>query len=165
LPLRPLNVDDPGSNPALERAGHQSSESTGGRIEITADDLPNELPEEHKVCIFRIMQEALNNVCRHARASAVEIRVLAHGDQISVIIRDDGRGFRTPRRTGLGLIGMQERVQSLGGRLTVNSEPGKGATIEASLPLPQRVAAGSPTAAGAMRSASAIGLEPLCRDD
>jgi signal transduction histidine kinase len=71
---------------------------------------------------------------------------MAEDGKLSVTIRDDGRGFLNTRKTGLGLIGMQERVESLGGNLAVNSEPGKGTAIDVSLPLPQRVAAGRPTA-------------------
>ncbi len=78
-------------------------------------------------------------VCRHARASSVEITLQSSNCEISVRIRDDGRGFRMPHRTGLGLIGMQERAASLGGTLTVGSEPGKGTTIEIALPLPKPV--------------------------
>ena len=131
---------------ALEWQANQVSRSTGVRIKIEADRLPDELPEEHKICVFRIVQEALNNVCRHARASSVEITVLAAGSRISVRIRDDGRGFRTPRPNGLGLIGMQERAESLGGKLSVDSKPGQGTTIEVSLPLPKSVATRRPTA-------------------
>ena len=141
LLLRPSMLDDLGLAAALEWQANQISRSTGVRIRISADGLPNDLPEEHKICVFRIVQEALNNVSKHARASAVDIHVLAAGSRISVMIRDDGRGFRTPRPTGLGLIGMQERAESLGGNLTVNSGPGQGTTIEVGLPLPQHVAA------------------------
>jgi len=136
LLLRPSMLDDLGLAAALKWQAGQISKSTGVRIEIV-DALPDELPEEHKLCIFRVVQEALNNVCRHARASSVEIALLAEGEQISVLIRDDGRGFRVPAAGGLGLIGMQERVESLGGFLAVSSELGKGASIEACLPLPQ----------------------------
>jgi len=136
LLLRPSMLDDLGLAAALEWQAHQISRSTGVRIEITAGVLPDNLPEEHKICVFRVVQEALNNVCRHARASSVQIALLTQEDRLSVNIRDDGRGFRTPRGTGLGLIGMQERVEGLGGQLTVVSEPGKGAAIEVSLPLP-----------------------------
>jgi signal transduction histidine kinase len=136
LLLRPSMLDDLGLAAALKWQAGQISKSTGVRIEIV-DALPHELPEEHKLCIFRVVQEALNNVCRHARASSVEIALLAEHEKISVLIRDDGRGFRLPTTGGLGLIGMQERVESLGGALTVSSEPGKGASIEACLPLPQ----------------------------
>ncbi len=146
LLLRPSMLDDLGLAAALEWQANQVSRSTGVRIRIGADGLPSELPEEHKICVFRIVQEALNNVSRHARASAVEINVLAGRDRISVMIRDDGRGFRTPRPQGLGLIGMQERAESLGGTLTISSGPGQGTTIEVALPLPQHVMAGRPTA-------------------
>jgi signal transduction histidine kinase len=72
--------------------------------------------------------------------------LLATEGGISVLIRDDGRGFRSPRTTGLGLIGMHERADSLGGRLTVNSEPGQGTAIEVTLPLPQRAGSARPMA-------------------
>lgn len=86
-------------------------------------------------------QEALTNVCRHAHASSVEISIAGDADAVEVAIRDDGRGFRAPRAGGLGLIGIEERVESLGGRVAVRSEPGKGTAIEARLPLPRPVIA------------------------
>lgn len=146
LLLRPSMLDDLGLAAALEWQANQVQRSTGVRIKIAADALPSEIPEEHKVSVFRIVQEALNNVCRHAHASSVEITLLAVDNRISVMIRDDGRGFRTPRATGLGLIGMQERAESLGGELTVDSKPGQGTTIEVSLPLPKSVATRRPAA-------------------
>jgi signal transduction histidine kinase len=146
LLLRPSMLDDLGLATALEWQANQVSRSTGVRIKIVADALPNELPEEHKVCVFRIVQEALNNVCRHANASSVEITLMAVDGKLSVTIRDDGRGFLNTRKTGLGLIGMQERVEGLGGSLAVKSEPGKGTGIDVSLPLPQHVTARGLTA-------------------
>lgn len=140
LLLRPSMLDDLGLAAALEWQADQVSKSTGVRIEMASDAFSSDLPEEHKICVFRVVQEALNNVCRHARASSVEIALQSNERGISVKIRDDGRGFRLPRRNGLGLIGMQERVESLGGRLTVDSEPGRGTTIEIALPLPAPVA-------------------------
>jgi len=145
LLLRPSMLDDLGLAAALEWQANQVSRSTGVRIKLMADALPGELPEEHKICIFRIVQEALNNVCRHARASSVDIALVAADSRISVTIRDDGRGFRTPRTGGLGLIGMYERADSLGGSLTVNSEPGQGTSIEVILPLPPRPAPARPS--------------------
>lgn len=141
LLLRPSMLDDLGLAAALEWQASQVSRSTGVRIKIVADTLPDGLPEEHKINVFRIVQEALNNVCRHARASTVEITLAASGGHLSVVIRDDGRGFRTPRTTGLGLIGMQERAESLGGSLNVTSEPGQGTVIQVQLTLPPAVAA------------------------
>lgn len=138
LLLRPSMLDDLGLTAALKWQSKEISRSTGVRIEVQ-DDLPGELPEEHKVCIFRVVQEALTNVCRHARASSVVITLAGGEAEVTVAIRDDGRGFRVPRAGGLGLIGIEERVESLGGALTVRSEPGKGTTIEARLPLPRPV--------------------------
>jgi signal transduction histidine kinase len=146
LLLRPSMLDDLGLSAALEWQANQVSRSTGIRIGIAADELPGELPEEHKMCLFRVVQEALNNVCRHANASSVEITMMSDGSKLSLTIRDDGKGFVSARKTGLGLIGMQERVEGLGGRLAVKSEPGKGTEIDVSLPLPQRAAVGCRTA-------------------
>lgn len=143
LLLRPSMLDDLGLAAALEWQAAQISRSTGLRIKISAESLPAELPEEPKICIFRAVQEALNNVCKHARATSAEVWLTSGADRLLVTVRDDGRGFRIPRRTGLGLLGMQERVESLGGALTVQSEPGKGASVQISLPLPQSVAANS----------------------
>jgi signal transduction histidine kinase len=146
LLLRPSMLDDLGLSAALQWQANQVSRSTGLRIEIAVDDLPGELPEEHKICIFRVVQEALNNVCRHANASSVELAMMVLDGMVSVIIRDDGRGFVNSRRTGLGLIGMQERVEGLGGSLVIHSDPGKGTSIDVSLPLPRRAAVGRATA-------------------
>jgi signal transduction histidine kinase len=146
LLLRPSMLDDLGLSAALEWQANQVSRATGLGIEMIADDLPGELPEEHKICIFRVVQEALNNVCRHARASSVVITMVASDAGLSVAIRDDGRGFVKSRGMGLGLIGMQERVEGLGGSLAIHSNPGKGTSIDVSLPLPGRAAVGRATA-------------------
>lgn len=141
LLLRPSMLDDLGLEAAIEWQANQITRATGVRIQIDAEGIPEDLPEEHKICIFRVVQEALNNVCKHARATSAEIHLRRHGERLAVTVRDDGRGFRTPHQSGLGLLGIQERVESLGGTLTVRSEPGKGASIEISLPLPQSAAA------------------------
>jgi len=153
--LRPAMLDDLGLATALEWQAREISRSTGVRIDVRASDLSEELPDDHKTCVFRIVQESLNNVCRHANAHSVEIRLAASGGWLSVMIQDDGRGFRPGQTKGLGLIGMQERAESLGGSLRTTSEPGKGTKIEVCLPLPKRIAAlDSPSAQ------SAWGLAP-----
>jgi signal transduction histidine kinase len=136
LLLRPSMLDDLGLQAALEWQAQQIARSTGMRLDVAAEDLPEEIPEEHKTCIFRLVQEALNNVCRHSNANLVTITLRTEDGRVSVTVRDNGRGFTPHRARGLGLIGMQERVTSLGGRLRIESEPGKGTIIEASLPLP-----------------------------
>ena len=142
LLLRPSMLDDLGLEAAIGWQASQISRATGVRIQIEAAGIPEELPEEHKICVFRVVQEALNNVCKHARATSAEIHLRGQGERLAVTVRDDGRGFRTPHQSGLGLLGIHERVESLGGTMTVRSEPGKGATLEISLPLPQSAAAG-----------------------
>jgi signal transduction histidine kinase len=134
LLLRPSMLDDLGLVAALEWQAAQISKTMGLRITVTA--IADEMPEDHKICIFRIVQESLNNVCRHANANSVQIHLNAKSGGVVVMIRDDGRGFQADRTKGLGLIGMQERVESLGGTLIIESGPGKGTTVVASLSLP-----------------------------
>jgi signal transduction histidine kinase len=129
-------LDDLGLIAALEWQSFQISKATGMRIDVSAEGFPETSPEEHKTCIFRIVQEALNNVCRHAKAKTVNIHVNASETGIVVMVQDDGKGFARDRTRGLGLIGMQERVEILGGTLIVDSGPGKGTIIGASIPLP-----------------------------
>jgi signal transduction histidine kinase len=141
LLLRPSMLDDLGLAAALGWLAREISRPTGIRIQVQADDLPSDLPDEHKTCIFRIAQEALNNVARHANAHAVEITVRASDAWLMITVQDDGRGFQHERARGLGLTGMQERAESLGGSVKITSGPGKGTLIEVALPLPQRLAA------------------------
>jgi signal transduction histidine kinase len=143
LLLRPSMLDDIGLAAALEWQAREISRLTGMRIQVMADDLPSKLPDEHKITIFRIVQEALNNVCKHANATAVQIAVVASDPWLVLTVQDDGRGFRTGRAKGLGLAGMQERAENLGGTLRITSDPGKGTVVEAALPLPDAVGADS----------------------
>ena len=139
LLLRPAMLDDLGLAAALGWLGREISRPTGLRILVQADDLPPDLPDEHKTCVFRIAQEALHNIQQHANANAVEITVRASDSWLSVTVQDDGRGFAHGRAHGLGLTGMHERAESLGGSVKITSGPGKGTLIEVALPLPQRL--------------------------
>jgi signal transduction histidine kinase len=85
-------------------------------------------------------QEALNNAARHASAQTVRIMVRNAGNRVLFSVRDDGAGFDKKVVRGLGLLGMEERVRSLGGRLKIDSQPGRGTTISAELPLSETVA-------------------------
>ncbi|HTP32361.1 MAG TPA: histidine kinase [Candidatus Acidoferrales bacterium] len=158
LLLRPSMLDDLGLVAAIEWQSAQLVRATGVRISVSSDELPRELPDEHKTCIFRIAQEALNNVCRHANANSVEIQLSAPGQGIAVVIQDDGRGFQPTRSKGVGLIGMQERVEGLGGTLIIDSGPGRGTLIRAWLPLPPRLDPKSH--AGAIVASAAAPREP-----
>jgi len=139
LLLRPAMLDDLGLAAALGWLAREISRPTGLRIQVQADDLPPDLPDEHRTCVFRIVQEALHNIQRHANAYAVEITVRASDSWLSVTVQDDGRGFEQGRNHGLGLTGMHERAESLGGSVKITSGPGKGTLIEVALPLPQRL--------------------------
>ena len=135
LLLRPSMLDDLGLVPALEWQARETSRQTGILVDVAADGVPEDLPEEYKTCIYRVVQEALRNVARHAQAHSVRV-ILHSGDALRLSIQDDGRGFDPHRQRGLGLLGMQERVAHLGGSFRAGSEPGGGASIEISLPLP-----------------------------
>ncbi|MGP8246384.1 MAG: ATP-binding protein [Bryobacteraceae bacterium] len=166
LLLRPSMLDDLGLAAALQWQAHQVTRSTGIQIDVKADELPDDLPEQHKTCIFRLVQEALNNVCRHASANQAGIAVSAAGQRITVVVRDNGRGFSRRRNRGLGLLGIEERVTGLGGSVRIESEPGTGTTLEAWLPLPQRFSPPDawPTAEGETHEASAE-FEPWTAGD
>ncbi len=132
--LRPAMLDDLGLGPALEWQGREFSRRTGIPVEVQVDGVVDELPDAHRTCVFRIVQEALTNCARHARANFV--RVMAHGGTGAVLlsVQDDGMGFASMEGRGLGLIGIEERARELGGTVTLDSEPGKGTTLKVELP-------------------------------
>ena len=97
--------------------------------------MSGELPEEHKTCVYRVVQEALNNCAQHAQASAVQVCVRHEAGQILLTVQDDGSGFDPERVRGLGLLGMEERVRHLGGTFQIDSRPGRGTLLRVTLPL------------------------------
>ncbi len=98
--------------------------------------LLHSIPAELKVSIYRILQEALTNICKHAQATHVEIQIMTTSNYIYVIIDDNGKGFNLKQNTtGFGLQGMRDRTQSLGGQLEIQTAPRKGCRITASFPL------------------------------
>ena len=105
-------------------------------VETVDESVSETLPDEHKTCVYRIVQEALNNSSRHAYAKNVRVVVHQEPNLLQVIIEDDGKGFDSRRVRGLGLIGMNERVTQLGGVLTVDSDPTRGTRLRVELPLP-----------------------------
>lgn len=144
LLLRPSMLDDLGLVPALEWQARDVSKRTGLVVDVSADDLPDDLPDEHKTCIYRIVQEALHNVVKHASAQSVEIAVSHRDGEIRLSVRDNGQGFEPGRDKGLGLIGIEERAENLGGSLLVESNPGGGTAITILLPFPQTAGKGIP---------------------
>jgi signal transduction histidine kinase len=135
LLLRPSMLDDFGLVPALNWHAREMTKRTGMNVRLSADDAADELPDEHKTCIYRLVQEAINNSARHANARNVEVDVQRKGDRVLFRVRDDGAGFDTRFVRGLGILGMEERVRRLGGRLEIDSKPGRGTTVIAELPV------------------------------
>jgi signal transduction histidine kinase len=135
LLLRPSMLDDLGLVPALEWQAREVSKRSGVRVNVEAGQVSEDLPEEHKTCIYRVVQEALHNCIRHAGARSVTVTVRQSPEELSLSVEDDGKGFDVRRERGLGLIGIEERVANLGGNFAVESVPGRGARLRISLPL------------------------------
>jgi signal transduction histidine kinase len=135
LLLRPSMLDDFGLVPALTWQAREMAKRTGLSVQVAAGELPEELPDEHKTCIYRVVQEALTNCARHARATTVQVSVKSVNDRILLSVQDDGAGFDPRRGRGLGLLGMEERIRRLGGLFVVDSSPGRGTTLKVELPL------------------------------
>jgi signal transduction histidine kinase len=136
--LRPSMLDEFGLVLALRNLVTRHGERAGVRASFTATPTNLRAPLEIETACFRIVQEALSNVARHARAGKVEVTLTARDDALDVTVRDDGVGFSVERlRTGLGLVGMGERAGFAGGRLDIESAPGDGTTLRARFPLPR----------------------------
>jgi two-component system NarL family sensor kinase len=121
---------------ALAALGRSFTADTGIAVHVQAD-AGLELPIRMEAELFRMAQEALTNVRKHARAHSVEVVLRRRGQSVTLSVRDDGRGIVRERRRGggMGVLGMRERARLLGGRLRVSSQVGNGTTISASVPL------------------------------
>lgn len=136
LLLRPSMLDDLGLVAALEWQAREVSRRTGMVVDTVDENVSDKLPDEHRTCVYRIVQEALNNCSKHAYAKNVRVVVHQEPNQLRVSIEDDGKGFDPSRLRGLGLVGMNERVSQLGGVLKVDSDPARGTRLRVELPLP-----------------------------
>jgi signal transduction histidine kinase len=135
LLLRPSMLDDLGLVPALKWLAREVSRTTSLEVEVIADELSIDLPEDHKTCVYRVVQEAIRNSSRHAGARHANISIEHDDRELRVTVQDDGKGFEPSQEKGIGMLGMEERVARLGGTLQVNSERGRGTTILFDLPL------------------------------
>jgi signal transduction histidine kinase len=136
LLLRPSMLDDLGLLPALQWHAREITRNKGILVSIASDDIDEDrLSDEHKTCIYRLTQEALNNACRHASPNTIRVTVRQHPRALSVVVQDDGCGFDPKRERGLGILGMQERVARLGGTFSIVSEQSRGTSIAVTLPL------------------------------
>lgn len=135
--LRPKALDDFGLVPALERLTQSFAEQTGIAVAFQAALPGGRLPAEIETALYRIVQESLTNIVKHARASSVSVVLTKKHDSVTVIVEDDGVGFEPGRvrEGGLGLLGTRERVSLLGGRVAIESRPGAGTTFVAEVPL------------------------------
>jgi two-component system sensor histidine kinase UhpB len=144
--LRPAILDDLGLEAALRWLADDVGQAINLRVLVQVSpegEQQERLPAEMETALFRIAQEGLTNVARHAQASLVTLTLLRQSEQVTLLLSDDGRGFLVPSarsegdpHTGLGLVGMRERVSLLGGKLEITSQPERGTIIQACIPLP-----------------------------
>jgi len=135
LLLRPSMLDDLGLVPALKWQAREVTRRTGLKIRVAADEITEDLPDSHRTCVYRVVQEALHNCARHSKATQVRVSVTQSAGELSVCVQDDGVGFDPRQEKGMGLLGMVERVERLDGHFTVDSRPGEGTTVSIRLPL------------------------------
>ncbi len=139
--LRPAVLDDLGLIPALHSFMKNFTARTGVHAHLTAFAGVEQLDTARRTVLFRVAQEALTNVARHAQASRVEVSIQKLPDGVCMKIKDDGKSFQVERvlrgkgSKRLGLLGMRERLEMVGGRFEVESAPGKGTTVTAQILL------------------------------
>ena len=140
--LRPSTLDDLGLLPALEWLTSDLTSHLGIAIDMAVIGSVRRFSPEIELVLFRITQEALRNVWKHSKASKAWVTVKFSNDKVVLTVKDAGQGFELPERIEdlaaagkLGLVGMQERTQLIGGRLTLQSEIGKGTTVTAEVPI------------------------------
>jgi signal transduction histidine kinase len=135
LLLRPSMLDDLGLVPALQWQAREMQKRWGLTVRVAADNIGDDLGDDYKTCIYRIVQEALNNISRHSGGDTAKVVARQEGNRIMLTIQDNGMGFNVDKEKGLGLLGIEERVTQLGGDLQVVSEKGQGTLISVVLPL------------------------------
>ena len=133
--LRPSALDDLGLVPALRALAEDVAAHARIEVAVTADDLAGPLAPDVEVAIYRVVQEALTNIVRHARATRAMVRVARTGGAVEVRVEDDGRGMDEAGTPQLGLLGMRERVTALGGRLEIGRSTSGGAAVGARIPV------------------------------
>jgi signal transduction histidine kinase len=135
--LRPKALDDFGLVAAVEHLVQTFSEASAIRVDLEAQLGEKRLPAEVETTLYRIVQEALTNIVKHAEASTVSVLLVRRNASATVVVEDNGQGFDPTGlgEEGMGIVGMRERVELHEGRLTVESTPGSGATLVAEVPL------------------------------
>jgi signal transduction histidine kinase len=136
--LRPAVLDDFGLVPALERLAESFAEQSGIRVDFHSTLGETRLPSDVESSLYRVVQESLTNIVKHADATNVSVSVVRRESGVAAVIEDDGAGFdqRTVRNDGIGIVGMRERLALLDGRLEIETRKGAGTTVVAEVPLP-----------------------------
>jgi signal transduction histidine kinase len=127
-------LDDFGLVPTLARFLEGFQEASGIRVDYTADEV-GELPDDVELALFRVAQECMENVRKHSQAQRAKVGLTYQDGQIALSVADSGCGFPARGERGIGLAGMRERVEAVGGAITVDSAPGQGVRIEARIPV------------------------------
>jgi PAS domain S-box-containing protein len=135
LSLRPPQLDDLGLAAALRSHLDRQARVAGLAPHFDADEAPHDIAPETETACFRVAQEAITNVLRHARARNLWVRLFDSGGRLALSVRDDGLGFDVRTVRGLGLAGMEERTALAGGSLELHAAPGKGTVVLATFPL------------------------------
>jgi signal transduction histidine kinase len=130
-------LDDFGLQAALEWHVRDVTSRYDVNVELQMDGDFDALPERYRTCLYRAVQEALTNCVRHAQADSIIVSLRSEGDQIGVVVTDDGVGIDATRRgAGLGLRGIEERVKELHGVMTIDNAEGRGTRLAIHLPWP-----------------------------
>jgi len=134
--LRPSILDDLGLIPALEWQAREFTRRSGILVSLNMDGNLSELPDGHRTCLYRVVQEALTNCGRHAQAKRVNLTLHGDAECVTLSVQDDGKGFDPKQlvRKGLGLVGIEERVRELGGNADILSQPDKGTLLKVEIP-------------------------------
>jgi len=137
--LHPSVLDHLGLAVALRSYCTEFSKREGIRVLLSTDDAPTRIPEPVALCLYRLTQESLRNVAKHASAKSASVRLRKANKGIELSIRDNGIGFdtSTPLKGGIGLLSMKERVRLVDGEFARDSKPGKGTQIEVWAPMPE----------------------------
>jgi signal transduction histidine kinase len=150
LGLRPSMLDDFGLQPALEWHLRDFERRYGVPVELTVEGDFAWVPDQHRTCVYRVVQEALTNCIRHARAAKLSVRIKGQPDLLTVSVSDDGVGMTSEKgRTGFGLRGIEERVRELHGTLVIHTATGAGTRLTIELPVPRDRAEETPRARAA----------------
>jgi signal transduction histidine kinase len=135
--LRPSMLDDLGLQPALAWQAREFERRYDVPVDLHVDGDLEGLPDPHRTCIYRVVQEALTNCGKHSGATSIEIVVKRSGDRLEATVRDNGVGIApSTDGRGLGLIGIKERVKEMQGTVTIERNSAGGSVLQASLPVP-----------------------------